>query len=148
VNTRIRLLVLPALALALVLGCGPGSQRSASLSGKVSYKGQPVTGGNMTLFFGNTAYPVGLGADGTYSAIQLPEGDATVTVETETLSPNRPTYGGKGGKGGMSSPPPQGSGGVAGTYVKIPAEYASKDKSDLKVTLKRGKNQKDFELTD
>jgi len=146
VITRARFLILPALLL-LTIGCGGSGNRGVSLTGTVKYKGAPVTGGMMTLFFGNVAYPVGIGADGTFSVTQLPEGDAVATVDTESLNPNKPKYGGKMG-GGMSPPPAGASTGPQGTYVKIPAKYRDKAKSDLKVTLKAGKQEKTFELTD
>jgi len=146
-DIRIRLVLLPALILALSIGCAKNANRSAELSGKVTYKGQPVTGGSMTLFVGEGGYPVGISPDGSYSANQLPEGEATATVTTDALSPNKPKYGGGKAGGGMS-PPPEGKGGPTGTYVKIPDKYKFKDKSDLKVTLKAGKQQKDFELKD
>jgi len=152
-SITIRRLVLPALLLVLVIGCGGPSQRSAELSGTVKYQGKPVTGGNMTLFIGDAGYPVTIDANGSFSANQLPPGEAVVTVDTEALNPNKPKYPGSGGgkdrSGGGMGHVPEGKGGASpGTYVKVPPKYHNKDKSDLRVTLKAGKNQKDFELTD
>jgi hypothetical protein len=36
----------------------------------------------------------------------------------------------------------------AGTYMKLPAKYRDRAKSDLRVNLTRGKNEKNFDLTD
>jgi len=126
------------------------------VSGTVKYKGQPVTGGSMTLYVGDAGYPVAIDSNGHFTAYQLPEGEAIVTVDTEPLNPSKPKYPGSGrrkdkdkGGSGSSSPAPEGKGGgPAGTYVKIPAKYRTKDKSDLRLTLKAGSNRKDFELTD
>ena len=154
--TKGRLFFVLPFFLVLALGCG-GSNRSApaSLSGKVTYKGSPVTAGMLTLYTNEAGvYSASLGADGTFSASDLPAGDAVVTVDTESANPNRkvPQYGDKrGGDKGATSPPPEGvqTGGAAkGSYVKIPAKYSDKSKSGLTVTLTKGKNQKDFELTD
>lgn len=145
-NFGIRLLVLPVLLLAFVIGCGKGNARSSEVSGKVTYKGQPVTGGNMTFFIGDAGYPVTISPDGTYSVSQLPEGEATVVIDNEQLNPKQPVYGGKTG-GGMS-PVPEGRGGPKGTYVALPAKYKNKDKTDLKVPLKTGKQEFNLDLKD
>ena len=84
-------------------------------------------------------------------------------IETESANQGKPQqYGGgragggapknlpegmQGGGGGMS-PMPAGANTAQGTYIKIPAKYADKDKSGLTVSLNKGQNQKDFELTD
>jgi len=146
VNTRIRLLVLPALLL-LALGCSTNTNRSVDLTGKILYKDAPVTGGTMTLYYGDTPVLVAIGADGTFSASQIPEGTAAVTVDTEPLNPKQPKYGGKQG-GGMSSPPPGANTGPKGTYVKVPDKYRKKETTDLKLTLERGKQEKTIELKD
>jgi len=146
-RASVRFLVLASLILAVVAGCTPKNARDVGLSGKVLYKGAPVTGGNMTLYVGDAAYPVGLNADGTYSVTQLPEGDAVATVDNSSLNPDKPKYG--GGKGAAYSPPPSGKNvGPAGKYVKIPPKYKKKETSDLKVTLKNGKMEHDFVLKD
>lgn len=146
-KTTIRLAPLPALLLLFAVGCGGGSSRSAELSGKVLYKNAPVTGGSMTLYIGDAGYPVTINPDGSYSANQLPVGEAVVTIDTEALNTNQPAYGGKQGSG--MSPVPEGANpGSVGKYVKIPEKYKSPDKSDLKITLKKGKQEKDLTLTD
>jgi len=141
-STRLRFVLLLPLLLVLMVGCTKDNQRGAELSGKVAYKGQPVTGGNMTLYFAEAGYPVAISPDGTYKATQLPAGDAVATVTTDHLNSNKPKYGG-------SSPVPEGvKQGPTGTYVAVPARYKRKETSDLKVTLKAGKNQYDFEMKD
>jgi hypothetical protein len=136
------------LALVLVLaGCNPSkTNREASISGKVMYKGAPVTGGTLTIFIGEVTYPVGIGSDGSYNAVQLPAGEAVATVNNDALNPDKPKYGDKMAKIG---PMPKDRAQVpTGTYVKIPAKYKDKKTSDLKVTLVAGKNDHTFELKD
>src|SRR5829696_1964631 len=123
---RIRSLLplLPGLFLILVCGCSAKkSNRGVDLSGAVSYNGKPVTGGSMTLYVGDGIYPVAISADGTYSATQIPEGEAIVTVDTEALNPNKPKYGDGRPQGGMSPVPEGASQGPTGKYVKLPAKY-------------------------
>jgi hypothetical protein len=99
----------------------------------------PKSGGNFI--------PIALAPDGTYSATDLPIGDAVVTVETESINPEKKKMAYGGGRGGMS-PAPENAQKSAGTYVKIPAKYADSTKTTLTVTLARGKQVKDLDLTD
>jgi len=86
--------------------------------------------------------------DGTYSTSQVTPGEMVVTIETESANKNRktPKYG--GGKVGMSSPMPEDRPQPGGEYRKIPAKYADKKKSGLKVTLTTGPQKHDFDLKD
>jgi hypothetical protein len=161
------------LTLAVVVGCEAKKTAPAQVSGKVSIGGTPVTGGTLSFYTDKGVYPVGITPDGTYTAIDLPEGEAVVTIDTEALNPNRHTQeynattaaaGGadmasKYGKGATKTPAPKGAGkldkspagenspqGAAGSYVKIPKEYTDKAKSPLRVTLRAGSQSHDFEL--
>lgn len=141
-----RFIVLPAV-LIVAAGCGGGGSK-ATLSGKVLYKGQPVTGGSMILHYANSGYPVTIDPDGSYAVNQLPLGEVTATVDTENLNPKKPTYGGGKGKT-TGSPAPAGATQVSGgTYVKVPTKYAKMATSDLKLTIKGGRQEHTFELKD
>jgi hypothetical protein len=148
-NSRARALLLVALSLSIVLGCTPkNTGRNATLKGTLKYKGAPVTGGSMTLYFGEVAYPAPLSATGTFSVTQIPEGDVVVVVNTEALNPKKPTY--DGAKKGGSGPMPKDMTAKApeGTYVQIPAKYKDKKTSDLKHTIKAGTHEVTWELKD
>jgi hypothetical protein len=144
-----------ALALGLLLGCGRGSQVPAKVSGKVTYKGQPVPAGSITFHSEDKgSYSGTLGEGGAYEIPDLPAGTLKVTVETESVNPNKknPTY--EKGRGGaidneyqkaMQRP---GQNDAGKNYVKIPAKYAKPETTDLSVTLKAGKQTQDFELKD
>jgi hypothetical protein len=143
------LLVLP-LFLVLASGCTRNPGAPASLSGKVTYKGTAVTGGTVTVHTKDGAgYSIPIKPDGTYSGTDLPAGDMVLTVETESVNKDKktPVYGGRAG-GQSMSPVPEGVKAGGGGYVKIPAKYADKAKSGLTVTLSKGKQTKDLELTD
>jgi hypothetical protein len=144
------------LALALAAGCGPHSNLPAKVSGKVTYNNQPVPGGNIVFHSKDQgSYSGTLGESGTYEIEGLPAGDLVVTIETETLNPKNKAPAYAGGRGAandkqyeeamkkMGRPVPPET-----KYVKIPAKYAKEDTSGLTVTLKSGKQTKDFSLTD
>ncbi len=139
------------LVVILIAGCGSSNPNApASITGKVTYKNAPVTAGNIKFHAPDAGvYPTGINPDGTYSISDIPAGDLVVTIETESVNLKKQSYGGGQGKDKQFSPMPEGANVVAqGAYVKIPAKYSDKTKSDLKVTLKHGKQEKDFDLTD
>lgn len=133
---------------AISVGCGgSNSNVPAKINGKVTYKGAPVTGGQMTFFYESAGvYPVAISADGSFNAVDLPTGTAVVTVDTELLNPKKktPKYG--GGRGGMSAPPEGVNSGPSGTYVAIPAKYRTRGASDLKVEVKAGSQDLDINI--
>ncbi len=144
-----------------MVGCNDGvANAPCNVSGKVTYKGAPVTGGNLTFWCKEGgSYSASLDASGKYTTANLPAGDAVVSVETETTNPNRKTenYSGGNNKVGQSdsgapkkmtaSPIPEYAKKSVITYVKIPAKYGKKD-SPLTTTLKPGSNKADFDLVD
>ncbi len=159
--------VLPLLPLLLLLsGCPKQPTGNATVSGKVTYNNQPVTGGTVTFLAsdGGTPYTGALSAEGTYDITQIPPGDYEVTVETESLKQqDQSQYGGQQGRGrgeqgldkmseedkkkmkegpGIQKP-------VTGTkYMKVPSKYALPNTSGLKATVNKGKNTGvDFTLT-
>jgi len=151
-------LALP-LFLAVVSGCND-SATPATVSGKITYKGETVPSGSLTFHTeqgGIFSYSL---KDGEYFGTDLPAGEYVVTVETESANPNPnlPKMAQPGGKGKdpaadykkkmeeMGKVPA--TPGNAGPYVKIPSRYDSKKTSPLKVTVTRGKNTNDFALTD
>jgi hypothetical protein len=154
--TKSRTLLLP-LFLVIASGCNKGNPNApAELHGTVTYKGSPVTAGYVTFYAPNDSgvYSIPIKPDGTYSQTDVPAGDMTITVETESANPNKKKpseYG--GGRGGAQtvSPKPDNAGAgssPAGDYVKIPAKYADRKKSGLSYTVTNGKQKHDIELTD
>jgi hypothetical protein len=80
----------------------------------------------------------------------MPSGDMVVTVETESANKNKKVLGAYGAKmSKMMGPIPESARSLPQVkYIKIPARYADPKTSPLKVTLKDGKNNIDFDLTD
>lgn len=154
--TRIRLSSGTALLLAVVLlGCAKNKQAPGTVSGSVSYKGQPVKAGTVAFHTKEgTAYSGQISSDGTYSIVDLPEGELVVTVETESISPNKKASQGKDAEKRtkmMQQPPPSGVAAapdLSSLYTKIPNKYASSKTSPITATIKSGRQVHNIELTD
>lgn len=135
-------------------GCSKKDSSKATISGRVTYKGTPLGGGNMTLHPAGTGnpYPVSLKPDGTFQIGEVPPGEMKVAIETETVKAATAGYAFK--------PPPEAAqkkdaklpdlaGSRLPTYVKIPAKYANPQTSGLTWTIEAGRNnEKTFDLTD
>ena len=163
-----RLALMLLVVFVVALGCGQkrNPNAPANVSGKVTYKGSAVKGGNVTFHpSGGGVYAFSIRPDGTYAATDMPDGEMVVTINTESLNPAKKekprVYGeGKGGDGKplpvpspdfikskLQNPPPDQP--VAQPeYVKIPEKYGDKTKTDLKLTLSSGNNTKNFDLKD
>jgi hypothetical protein len=160
--TKVRLLTPVLLPLLVGLGCSSGNPNAPStVSGTVNYNGQSIKGGLVRFHAPDgTAYESPIAPDGVYTAADLPTGEMTVTVDTETINPNPGTKSSSktAGKkkmeearkkmtGGREAPPgyPPGPG---DRYVDIPDKYADPKTSPLKTTLKKGSQKYDITLTD
>jgi hypothetical protein len=163
---RVRFSLLLPLLLVVAAGCNT-SNTPARVSGKITYKGNPVTAGTITFYRQGDTHGIfyyTIMEDGTYSGADLPAETLDVTIETESANPKshpQTQYGAKQGAGGKAGADPneymkkmqeRGAipGGPAnkGPYVQIPLKYNDKAKSGLTVTLGAGRNEKNFELTD
>lgn len=163
-----RLVLIFLVVFVVALGCGQerNPNAPANVSGKVTYKGSAVKGGNVTFHpSGGGVYSFTIRPDGTYTATDMPDGEMAVTINTESLNPAKKekprVYGeGKGGEGKplpvpspdfikskLQKPPPD-EPVTQPEYVKIPAKYSDKTKSGLTVTLSSGNQRRNFNLTD
>jgi hypothetical protein len=126
-------------------GCGG----SGTVSGKVLYNGKPLKGGNVT-FVGKRTVSSSIKDDGTYNCANVPAGEVTICVETDSLKPAGP-------QNKMHYKPPPGQqapGGfdlgdtadAAKRYVAIPPKYKEPDTSPLKYTVRTGAQEKDISL--
>lgn len=155
------LLTLPLL-FGVIAGCSDPNKQG-NVTGKITYSSKPVTGGVITLNpeKEGQSFTTSIDADGAYKILDAVPGTYVVTIETESINPDRPkrTYGPPGGAaaggaaGGAPAPANSLPGGAAaagaqGKYVKIPAKYADPKTSDLKITVPAGGMNKDFALTD
>ena len=137
-----------------LVGCAKNPHAPASISGKISINGQPIKGGTMQFHTKQgTAYDASINNDGTYSATDIPEGELIITVETESISPQKKAPKGaeatKRSKAGIVQPPPAGMAGppdLSTLYVKVPDDYAKPNTSPLSVTVKSGRQVHNVEL--
>jgi hypothetical protein len=156
-----------SLIVCLLLGTA-GCASRGDISGKVLYRGKPVPGGNVTFFpaGGKGAFNSPIQQDGSYSLTQVPAGEVTITVETESKKPAETD---------LKKPGPQGTSGQKSKaskyreemekfrqekkpgrtprqfpskeqYVPIPASYQDPEKSGLTYTVTGGEQTHDIEL--
>jgi hypothetical protein len=145
---------------AAALGCSSSGNPNAParVSGKLTYKNQPIKGGTMLLHTAEgVPYNAQISPDGTYSATDIPTGELIVTVDTESLNPAKAAPKGAQADARMKQMQqleqrrPDGADpgqDLSANYIKLPTKYASPKTSPLKVTLSAGKQTKDFDLTD
>jgi hypothetical protein len=130
----------------LLAGCG-GSK--GTVSGKVSYKDQPLKGGNVSIISksgGVMSSPIE--EDGSYKISKVPPGPATITVETKSLRPvSQKALPGPYAKAPKDALPPNlTSQGDAKRYVPIPEQYADPEKSGLSLDVKSGSQTHNIDL--
>lgn len=145
-------------------GCSTSNTLApARVSGKISYNGKPLKAGSLKFHTAQgTAYDGQISPDGTYTAQDLPIGETIITVETESINPDRSVLGtGKKSAdadrrmksmGSMTQTAP-GGGGASGpkasdNYLKIPEKYNNPKTSPLSIVLEKGRQVHNFELVD
>jgi len=128
-----------------VAGC---TSSTATVTGKVTYKGAPLKGGTVIFLStqGKGSSNADIGEDGTYTAEKVPVGDVKICVNTAFLKPNRSahTYSPPPGQAAPGYDPSKGNKGDR--YVAIPPDYADPDKTSLTLTVTGGKQEHPIEL--
>ena len=129
------------LALVLLVGCGGGAGSKATVTGKVTYKSGPVTGGSISFVGANDRSGGGMiKADGTYTATDVPMGAVKVTVIPIPA-----------GMGVTAAPP--GTPVIAedvsrGKPMTLPQKYAKADTSGVSFTISKKNETLDIALPD
>jgi hypothetical protein len=149
-----RRVIAVGLGLLVLAGCSGSKGGNATLSGKVSYKDQPVNGASLLLYASGAAadaepLAIPVGQDGTFQAADVPPGDYKVVVRASEMPP------------GLADRMMKGGGGDAETQDKMkkmregmkatiayPKKYKDRTTSPLTLTLKKGDPPHDFVLTD
>ncbi len=154
--------VIVGFLLGSFLGCSSKKSSDSSsgmITGKITYKGSPVTGGMMYLepkAAGEGRVPVSIDGTGTYKGSVSVGGSFIVTIETESIKGLSGDGMATPKKGDLTKMPKmdvskmsQGNPGfIPPKYVKIPAKYASPKTSGLVLEVKAGNQPQNFDLKD
>jgi hypothetical protein len=146
--------------LAMLSGCGGGK---GSVSGKVTYKGKILKGGNV-IFEGDKTYSTRIKEDGTYESPPMSTGTYKVCVDTSNLKPRNAGYNDKNVSKSTTEAPkvdadanipegytpsnPKNSSFYKGSenYTAIPSKYTKADQTPLSYTVTGGSQPYDIEL--
>lgn len=133
-RTRCLPIFAAAVCAATLAGCSPGT---GDVSGRVTFRGRPVTAGSVLLFCPGKRIARGvLGPDGTYSIPHVPVGDAAVALRFAP-APDAQLTGSRPLRADELPPgPPPG----------IPPRYTVPEESGLAVHVTRGRVVYDIEL--
>jgi hypothetical protein len=109
-------------------GCGASGPPTGSVSGKVTYKGQPLTTGVVTFLNEKTGSGASgdLDGSGRYHIVLVRTGEYKVAV--------------------YRRPPAPGERIVGSARLSIPEKYQAPETSGLTATVKEGENTADFAL--
>jgi carboxypeptidase family protein len=134
-----RRIVTVSLVALLLAGCGPRGKKSGTVSGKVTYQGQPVNGAALLLYpsaGGDTAITVGVNQAGEFHIVDVPPGEYKIVVRgtagaqqvdprlLKKMSPEKRAEAEAKLKD-MNTPP----------TIKFPDKYKDPKTTDLKVTI-------------
>jgi hypothetical protein len=124
-----------------ILGCSGGV---GSISGKLTYKGQPIPNATITFFTDQgMPFPVISGSDGTYTISNIPVGEVLVSVaapppaNTESGSREKDAAARAAAPKAADTP----------SYT-LPTAYADPGSSELKIAVHSGNNLFDILLID
>jgi hypothetical protein len=154
-KNRVRLLIggCAMSFLLAALGCGSST---ATVSGKISFRNNPLHGGTVT-FYGpgenGWTKTSTISDDGSYKLDHVPTGSARITVETKTAKvnpqakqkmPKMPKD--KPPEGLEHSPFGQMQKQSADKFVEIPEKYKDPNQSGLTYEIKNGKQEHNINL--
>jgi hypothetical protein len=116
-------------------GCGAGGDKPASVSGRVTFNGKPVTSGVVVLVGadGKSSDPGAVQADGTYSIAKSPAGKVKVAFDNPPPPVNV--------QRGAANPEAKEEAAAAARYTPTPLTYNNPDQSGVTLDLKAGKNE-------
>ena len=140
--------------LALTLA-GAGCSSSGTVTGKVTYKGEPLAGGTVLFVSeGRGSVSAQIGRDGAYTAEKVPTGTVQIAVETQSVKGSEPApqatrqmppAGLELPKAAENSPIYKSRAG-ARRYTEIPKKYSDPKTSGLTCTVSGGNQKYDIPL--
>src|SRR5262249_16240851 len=127
----------------LLAACGCGS--TATVTGKVTYQGRPVTYGSVIfLAADNTARSGIIEPDGSYSVEDVPRGEGKIGVISHDPSKGRSTVGGE--KPASPGKKNAAAAKTAGGWFPLPHRFEDPETSGLSCTISKGRVVYDIEL--
>lgn len=128
------------LACVGLVGCNSNDTGKTTVSGHVSYKGQPLPGGTLRLHYGDgkQKFDIFVRPDGSFQSSDVPTGNTKVTVDNSAFKGQ--------GSGKNASPVPEGAN--IAKYIPLPQKYQDPKTTPLTWDVQSGTQSKDFELTD
>jgi hypothetical protein len=132
--------VLLAVALPLAAGCG---SKKGDVSGKITYKGQPLPYGSIQFLSPAGAFVGEIGSDGIYSVAGVPSGTSKISITCQD-----PKYADfmkalSAASRDPKLPKPKGN---PEDFNKIPTKYTDFDTSGLTYEVKSGTQTHDIDL--
>jgi hypothetical protein len=144
---------LVAVCCLLVIGCGPGHPETATVTGKVTFRGETVPAGKIMFYPQTGRAAVGtIEADGTYVLTTFNPGDGavlgkhqvTITASKVTGGPPQPKTFKDELK--LAQKKPAGAATSPKIVWLVPKQYSQRNTSPLTAEVKRGVNTIDFPL--
>lgn len=123
-----RIVGMAAIWALVVAGCG-GGPPTAAVSGKITYKGQPVPTGTVS-FVSESTVASGQISNGQYTVAQAPIGPVKITVSTPAIPDAMQQRQMKQSVEGKSA-----TGAAGMTPVAVPPAFANPDSSGLTYTV-------------
>jgi hypothetical protein len=133
------------LMMAVIAGCSSNPQiTDAQIRGTITYKGNPLPGGEIRLFSKadpNKSQSGTIKADGSYEVLNAPLGEVMVLIDTEPIK-SHPSL--MMAKAGPNAPVElKGAGGQL-KYVPIHKKYRDASATPLSTKVDKGDNRADF----
>jgi hypothetical protein len=137
-------IMLPLVFVVLVLTAGCGKPKG-SISGKVIYKGKPLSGGFVTFILEKGApLHAKIQSNGEYRIDNVPVGTVKITVQPESATGAE--WMDKGGPPLPKSPDEMKKWMMPKTEAEIPERYSDAAKTELTYTVKQGPQEYDIVL--
>jgi hypothetical protein len=134
-------------------GCSSRMGPEGTVSGKVTYQGKPLPGGQVTFLTSKGLMFSGpIDPEGNYK-VKAVAGEARIAVDNLMLKSKQPSAAELRSQMGIKPPPgakveevKSSTPAITGTYVPLPEKYRSAEKSGLSYTVKSGSQSHDIEL--
>lgn len=122
-----RALIASVFATLLVFAAGCSGDKKSKVTGIITYKNEPVKGGNIYLTNdsgGSFSSPITM--EGSYTITDIVPGTYSVTVDTESVNPDRKTTAANPGRSNPNAPNAPGVNAPGGKADVLNKEYADR----------------------